>query len=279
MNEATSQIRRVWDDQAKIWYSQREALFEASRPVHEWLVRHLDPQPGQRVLEIAAGPGDTGFLAAPLLKGGRLVSTDLAPAMVEAARTRGAELGITNADYRVLDAQAMDFEDDSFDAGVCRWGFMLMPDPAAACHEAWRVLKPGGRLVFAVFAGPSENPWVSIPVGVLRDAGRLPQPPGSWQPGILALADRSRLQALLDEAGFVSTSMEAVGMAWRFATAGEYWTFLEQTTALGPVFRALDDTARAEVRAAIEARAARFAVTEGLALPALCWCGVALKGR
>jgi SAM-dependent methyltransferase len=173
----------------------------------------------------------------------------------------------------------MDFEDDTFDAAVCRWGFMLMPDPTAACHEAWRVLKPGGRLVFAVFAGPADNPWVSIPVSVLRDAGRLPQPSGSWQPGILALADRARLQALLDQAGFVSTSLEAVGMAWRFAGVDEYWTFLEQTTALGPVFRALDDASRADVRAAIDGRVAQFEDADGLALPALCWCGVALKGR
>ena len=109
MNEATERVRQVWDDQANSWYAQREALLAASRPVHEWLVQSVDPKPGQRLIEIAAGPGDTGFLAAPLLGGGRLVSTDIAPAIVEAARRRGAELGIDNVDYQVIDAQAMDF--------------------------------------------------------------------------------------------------------------------------------------------------------------------------
>ena len=85
-NDATERVREDWDSQANKWYEERELLFTASRPVHEWLVEHLDPRPGQRVLEIAAGPGDTGFLIAPRLGNGRLVSTDLSPSMVEAAR-------------------------------------------------------------------------------------------------------------------------------------------------------------------------------------------------
>ena len=152
MTETTiNQVRQDWDAQANNWYAQRESLLAASRPIHEWLVEHLEPRDGQTVLEIAAGPGDTGFLAAPRLGTGRLVSTDLAPSMVDAARKRGAELGITNVEYRTLDAQAMDFEDASFDGIMCRLGFMLMPEPAAALRECRRVLRQGGRLVFAVF--------------------------------------------------------------------------------------------------------------------------------
>src|SRR5262245_61066890 len=118
MDDATAHVRQVWDDQANSWYAEREALLKASRPVHEWLVRAVAPRSGQRLLEIAAGPGDAGFLAAGLLGDGRLVSTDIAPAMVEAARRRGAELGIDNVDYRLLDAQAMDFADASFDGAI-----------------------------------------------------------------------------------------------------------------------------------------------------------------
>src|SRR5262245_16095274 len=216
MNDATAHVRKVWEEQAKSWYEQRESLLADSRPVHEWLVRSVAPKPGQHLLEIAAGPGDTGFLAAALLGHGRLVSTDIAPAMVEAARKRGAELGVHNVDYRVLDAQAMDLADASFDGAICRWGYMLMPDPAAALRETRRVLKPGGRLALAVFTGPAENPWVSIPVGVLREKGYLPPAAKDWQPGILALADRARLQSLLDGAGFASTTIEVVDMAWTF---------------------------------------------------------------
>jgi ubiquinone/menaquinone biosynthesis C-methylase UbiE len=277
MNDATGHVRKVWDDQANSWYKLREAILAASRPVHDWLVRSVAPKPGQRLIEIAAGPGDTGFLAASLLGDGRLVSTDIAPAMVEAARKRGAELGIDNVDYQVIDAQAMQFEDASFDGAICRWGFMLMPDPAAAFREARRVLKPGGRLAFAVFTGPDENPWVSIPVGVLRAAGHLPPPAGEWQPGILALADRSRLQTLVDSAGFTSTTFEPVGMTWTFANPDEYWTFLSEVTALGPVFRALGTAARDAVRTAIDARLSGYTDAGGITLRAQCWGGLAIR--
>src|SRR5262249_54053605 len=159
------------------------ALLAASRPVHEWLVEHLEPREGHHVLEIAAGPGDTGFLVAPPLGKGRLTTTDLAPALVDAAPKRGEELRITNADFRLLDAQAMDVADTSFDGVICRWGLMLMPDPTAALRECKRVLVPGGRFVYAVFTGPEENAFASLPARVLIEAGHLPKPSSQWQPG------------------------------------------------------------------------------------------------
>jgi SAM-dependent methyltransferase len=229
------------------------------------------------VLEIAAGPGDTGFLAAERLGKGRLVSTDISPAMLDAARRRGAELGVENVDYRALDAQAMDVADASFDGVICRWGFMLMPDPAAAFRECRRVLVPGGRLVFAVFTGPDENPFASIPARILVDAGHLPRPASGWQPGILALADRTRVQSLLDDAGFTSTHIEGVDMTWTFDTAVDYWTFLVDLTALGPLVRSLPDGARDAVRAAIDRRLVSFTRADGIALPSRCWCGVAIR--
>lgn len=276
-DESTERVRRDWESQADSWYAQRQSLFAASRPVHTWLVSHLEPSAGHRVMEIAAGPGDTGFLAAPHLGSGRLVSTDIAPAMVDAARKRGAELGIANADYRVLDAQAMDIEDAAFDGVVCRWGFMLMPDPAAALRECRRVLVPGGRLVFAVFTGPDENPFASIPARVLVELGHLPPPTSEWRPGILALADRARLQGLLDDAGFGSTHIESVDMAWTFANADEYWTFLVDVTALGPLVRSLPEASRDAVRAAIDRRLEPFTGADGIALPSRCWCGIAWR--
>jgi ubiquinone/menaquinone biosynthesis C-methylase UbiE len=274
-DEATERVRKDWDSQANQWYARRDPMLAATRPIHEWLVEHLAPKDGQRVLEIAAGPGDTGFLAAKRLGKGRLVSTDISPAMVDAARKRGAELGVTNADYRVLDAQAMDFGDGSFDGVICRWGFMLMPDPAAAFRECRRVLVPGGRLVFAVFTGPDENPFASIPARILTQAGHLPPATSAWHPGILALADRTRVQALLDDAGFTSTHIEGVDMTWTFATADDYWTFLVELTALGPLVRSLPDAARDAVRAAIDARLAPYARDDGIALPSRCGCAVA----
>jgi ubiquinone/menaquinone biosynthesis C-methylase UbiE len=276
-NDVTERVRKDWDSQASNWYEQRSAMLAATRPIHEWLVQHLEPKEGQRILEVAAGPGDTGFLAAARLGNGRLVSTDISPAMVDVARKRGAELGIENADYQVLDAQAMDFEDAPFDGVICRWGFMLMPHPTAAVRECRRVLVPGGRLVFAVFTGPDENPFASIPARILADAGRLPAPGSEWQPGILALADRTRLQACLDDTAFTSTHVETVDMTWTFADADHYWNFLVELTALGPLVRSLPNAARDALRTAISDRLAPFTRDDGIALPSRCWCGIAIR--
>jgi len=276
-SEATERIKEEWDSQAASWFRQREAMMAASRPIHEWMVEHAELRPGMRVLEIAAGPGDTGFLAAKRLDNGRLLSTDLSPSMVATARNRGAELGITNADYRVLDAQAMDLADESFDAVLCRWGFMLMPDPLASLRECRRVLVPGGRLVFAVFTGPEENPFASLPARILMEWGFLPKPSDGWHPGILALSDRSRLLMLIDRADFASVHIEPVDMTWTFENVADYWQFLVDLTALGPLVRSLPEETRRKFRGAIDDAVGRFAHGDQVLLPSRCWCGVVTR--
>ena len=103
------------------------------------------------VLELAAGVGDTGFEAAAIVgERGRLISTDFSPDMVEAARRRGAALGLRNVHYRVMDAEHIDLDADSVDGVICRFGYMLMPDPAAGavrdapCAATWRAAGAGG---------------------------------------------------------------------------------------------------------------------------------------
>jgi len=274
-NDATERVRKDWDSQADKWFEQRESLLEDSRPIHEWLVSHLAPRAGQRIIEIAAGPGDTGFLIAPRLGDGRLVSTDLSPSMLSAARKRASELGMTNVDFRLLDAQAMDLPDASFDGAVCRWGYMLMPDPAAAFRETQRILVSGGRLAFAVFTAPDKNPFASVPAKILIEMGHLPPPAAGWTPGILALADRTRLRSLVEGAGFKNLEIEAVAMTWSFRDIDDYWRFLIELTALGPLVRSLSDDARTRFRQVLAERLRPFSRRDGLDLPAECWGGVA----
>jgi ubiquinone/menaquinone biosynthesis C-methylase UbiE len=141
------------------------------------MITELAPRPGDTVLELAAGVGDTGFEAAAILgDGGRLISTDFSPAMVEAARRRGAELGLQNVEYRVMDAERLELDPNSVDGVLCRYGYMLMPDPAAAFAETRRVLRPGGRLVLAVWGAPERNPFFSIMAMNLVQRGHIPPP-------------------------------------------------------------------------------------------------------
>jgi SAM-dependent methyltransferase len=269
-DELARRIYTTWERMAPGWEERRMSIWEDSAHVGRQLVDAVDPRPGETLLELAAGVGDTGFLAAERVgPQGLVISSDFSPAMVEAARHRGAELAVTGVEFRVLDAQALDLPEDSIDAVVCRWGYMLMPEPAAAFREASRVLRPGGRLAFSVWGLPARNPWAASVAGVLVELGHM-APPAAGAPGIFTLADPALLEALVVAAGFEPPLVREVEMAWRFESFDDYWAFtLEAAGALAMVIEQLppreQETVRDAVRDVLDRRA-----DEPLELAGLC---------
>jgi SAM-dependent methyltransferase len=253
------------------WHTRREELWNISRQVSEWIIRKLDPQPGEVVLELAAGVADTGFTAARLVgETGRVIITDFAPEMVAAARRRAEELGVENTEFRVLNAEQMDLETDSVDGVLCRWGYMLMIDPAAAFAETRRVLRTGGRLAFSVWATPERNPWASLVGRVLVTQGHIP-PPDPKAPGIFAMADPGRIRELVVGAGFAQPDIEEVSFRWTFADQDDYWRFLTEVAgAISSVLRTLPPEAQAMVREQVYEAAELFRSGEGYDFPAVC---------
>ena len=161
----------------------------------------LDPAPGDTVLELAAGPGDTGFIAAERLgPDGLLLSTDVAPEMVDAARRRAAELGVENVEFRVEDASAIGLSDEAVDGVLCRFGIMLVPDPSRALAEIARVLRPGGRAALAVWASADANDWMTAAGRSAVELG-LTERPDPSAPGPFRFADADRAAARRTEAG------------------------------------------------------------------------------
>ena len=153
----------TWQALAPGWERWRAQLSDGLAPVREWLVGELAPRPGDIVLELSAGAGDTGFAAAAIVgERGRLISSDFSSEMVQAAGRRGAELGLNNVEYRVIDAERIELDAESVDGVLCQSGYMLMADPAAALLETRRVLRPGGRLALSVWGEPERNPWGAI---------------------------------------------------------------------------------------------------------------------
>jgi SAM-dependent methyltransferase len=268
---ARQQSRADWAAVAPGWYAQREELWKNSRPVSEWMVRRLDPQPGDTVLELAAGLGDTGLMAARLVgESGRVIITDFAPEMVSAARRRAEELGVRNAEFRTLYAERMDLETDSVDGVLCRWGYMLMIDPAKAFGETRRVLRPGGRLAFSVWAARERNPTVSLAGGILVELGHTP-PPDPQGPGAFVMADLERIRQLVTGAGFAEPEIEEISFRWRFANQDAYWHFLTQTAAsVSRVLRVLPSEAQNTVRERVHEAARPFRSGEGYDFPAVC---------
>jgi ubiquinone/menaquinone biosynthesis C-methylase UbiE len=263
--------KAVWEAMAAGWERRRAYLWSVSRPIGEWLVANLDVHPGQTILELACGTGDTGFAAAPLLgPTGRLILTDFAPAMVEATRRRGAELGFTNVEYRVMDAERLDLSDGSVDGVICRWGYMLMADPAAALRETRRVLRRGGHLCFSVFASAEGNPWAAVPARVLIEGGHM-APPAPEAPGILALANPDRIKRLLADAGFELPRIEEVPIVWTFENADQYWSLLKEVAgALAAVITRLPEDRQESVRQTLRDRLAPFRRNGGYAIPGVC---------
>ncbi len=268
---ARQRSRAAWDAMAPGWYSEREELWKTSRPVSEWMIRRLDPQPGDTVLELAAGLGDTGFMAARLVgKTGRVIITDFSPEMVAAARRRAQEVGVQNAEFRTLEAERMHLETDSVDGVLCRWGYMLMIDPAAAFAETRRVLRPAGRLAFSVWAAPERNPALSLASRVLVKLGHI-QSPDPEAPGAFVLAEPGRIRKLVVGVGFAEPKIEEVSFRRPFGDQDAYWRFLTETSsALSPVLRALSPEARATVREQIHEAARPFHSGEGYDFPAVC---------
>lgn len=260
--------RRVWEQMASGWDTKRDYMWESSRRVGEWLVEKLAPRPGETLLEIAAGMGDTGFVAAQLIgPDGRLISTDFSPRMVEGARRRAAEMGIQNAEFQTMDAEHMELDRDSVDGVMCRWGYMLMGDPAEALRETCRVLRPGGRLCMSVFAAPEKNPWAALPAKVMVEAG-LMQPPAPGAPGIFGLCDEARLLGLLEDVGFTDLVVEEVPLRWRHEDFEEYWGFLTEVAgAIATVIAALPPDGQARTREAVRGAIAPFRGERGIELP------------
>jgi len=258
-DEQRAASREAWEQAASGWGRRADRVRDWGMPVSAAMVQELALRPGQRVLELAAGPGDTGFMAAErILPGGELICSDGAQAMLDVARARAEAAGIDNVEFRQLELEWIDLPTASVDAVLCRWGIMLIVDPEAAAHEVRRVLRAGGRAAFAVWDAAERNPWAAIPSRAMVALGHAP-PPDPDAPGMFTLAPAGKLQSLLQGAGFIEVEVQAVAIERRY---DQLERFIEETVDMSPTFsarlRELEPPAQDAVRARIEADAEPF---------------------
>jgi ubiquinone/menaquinone biosynthesis C-methylase UbiE len=269
IEEQRERLLDGWDEAAKGWGRQADRLQDSARPISEWMIANAKPAPGDQVLELAAGPGDTGFMAARMIEpGGTLISSDAVAGMLDIARERAEEQGIANADFKQLQLEWIDMPTASVEVVLCRWAIMLAVDPGAALRECRRVLKPAGRLALAVWDAPEANPWAVIVQRVLVELGHV-EPMPAVGPGMFALADRGKLTELLEDAGFFDIETESVPIVRRYANVIDW---LGETRDLSRqfsgVWATLSDEQRQELRDAVASAAAAYTDEQGaISLP------------
>jgi len=265
-----AESRDRWERAAAGWTARRETMQQASAPVTMWMIDAIDPRPGQTVLELAAGLGDTGLMAAELVgPAGSVILTDGAEAMVEAAKENAARLGVTNVEVRAMEAEWIDLSTASVDGVLCRWGYMLLADPEAALRETRRVLRPDGRIALAAWDAPARNPWIDVLTGILDSRGLVPRSqPGT--PGPFAFAMDGLIEDLLGAAGFGETEVSAVEFAFRADDLDAWWDHMLMTSpTLGGTLKTLSPKEHYELRDAFDAGYVRYVGEDGtLTLPA-----------
>ncbi|HEX3518629.1 MAG TPA: methyltransferase domain-containing protein [Solirubrobacteraceae bacterium] len=261
-----------WEEAASGWVHRQELMRAFAAPVSHWMIDATLPQPGERVLELAAGLGETALLAAELVAPlGGVVVSDQAEAMLAGARARAAELGLANVEFQVLNAEWIDLPLAGVDVVLCRWGYMLMADPATALGETRRVLRPGGRVALAVWDAIEHNPWASLPARELLDRGLAPVPePGTPTPGPFVLGDTTRVSGLLEQAGFADIRVEQLDLVRRHPDFEELWdTTLDLSRNFHDAVLSRPESEIEEIKVSLAERFTPYTAADGtLAIPA-----------
>ena len=188
-------------------------------------LRLVGLEPGERFLDVAAGPGGLSLPAARL--GARVLATDWSPAMIEQFEARVREEGLRDAEGRVMDCHALDLPDSSFDVTGSQFGVMLVPDQPRALREMVRVTKPGGRVLVIAYGPPAELEFLHVFISALTAvAPGFPGLPDDPPPLEFQVADPAVLRQRLTDAGLKDVRVERTAERPAFASGQEMWDWV-----------------------------------------------------
>ena len=265
-----------WDRAGQVWVEHQALLDRLMAPIARAVVDAARPVNGEAVLDVGCGSGATTFDAAwrtgPT---GRAVGVDISGALVELARRRGGEDGLEGVAFLLADAQTHAFARE-FDAIISRFGVMFFPDPVAAFANLRQALKPDGRLAFAAWRSPEENPLSLVP---LRAAAPfLPQVPGFEKdaPGRFAFADPDRVRTILEASGWREIAISPLDVSSPLSF-DELLTMSLRVGPLNPMLKDADDATRRRVIEAVTEALAPYDRDGAAEMTSACWL-VTAKG-
>ena len=261
-------VHRLWTNVASRWAAHADDVDVRVAELTAKLLAAASLRPGDRVLELACGPGGAGLAAAErVAPGGAVVLSDIVEEMVAIADARRRQRGLGNVTTAVLDIEDIDQPDSTFDVVLCREGLMFAVQPERAVAEIHRVLAPAGRVAVSVWGAQLDNPWL----GLVADAvgatvGMQIPPPG--MPGPFALGDQARLRWLLTQAGFLDVAVSEVAVPLRVSSFEAWWArTTELAGPLAAIIARLDDTDRAALQGRLRAAAQPYATDAGIEFP------------
>jgi len=269
-----------WSTAATAWKKYDGVTVRSFAPVSERMLAAASIGAGQRVLDIACGTGEPAIPAALQVgPNGFVFATDFSDAMLDVAREKAREKGVSNVEFRRVDGEEIELG-TSFDAVLIRFGIMFMPDALSCLKHACRALKSGGRIAVATWTAVDRNPWLQLPLAAIKRHVEIPTPPPD-APGLFLYADPTRLRAKLEAADFVDVRLDEVPVTITgFATPLEYFRFI---TELSAPLSALLAKATPEARAKIDAEAVEllspYVVGGNLSIGGVAWVASGQRTR
>ena len=273
------EMAKAWEEEGVGWTRDADR-YDAAGARH-WK-RFLDAgliTTTDRVLDVGCGTGQSSRDAARLASSGSVHGVDLSTQMVDDARRRSADEGLTNVTFEFADAQVHPFDEGAYDVAISRYGAMFFADAPAAFANIGRALKPGGRLGLLVWQELAENKWLQAYRGALAAGRDLPAPPNG-APGPFALADPDGVRTLLTDAGFTDVAFESVEEPMYFGVdADDAWAFVSGQGVVRGLTQDLDEATKAEALAALKQVLADHATDDGVLLDAASWIITARVSR
>lgn len=253
-----------WDDAAAGWRNWWELIERPAQEVSDRLLELANVRPGHRVLDVATGIGEPAATAARKVgPDGHVVATDMSPGMLKIARERATSLGLNNLEFRETDMESLDVPESSFDAALCRWGLMFLPDLGVALARLRAALVPDGRFAASVWSEPSKTAMFSVTMGVMQSMLQL-QPPPPGTPTLFDLAEPGVLEEALRNAGFSGIQTERRTVTFEWPSVDVFVQFSHEVNApLRAELARLSGERRSEVLRAIAQAAQQYADQEG----------------
>ena len=266
--------RETWDECAEEYVPLSRQL----TPFHKSMLDLVRPRQGERVLDVCTGPGEPAMsIASIIAPSGRVVGIDLSATMTDIAKKNAEKRGLLNVDFLTMDAEKLEFPENSFDAAVSCFGFQIVTQPEAAAKEILRVLKPAGRAGFTVWSRGDQTPAIHVLVGPMLEHatpdedGYLPTPYELGGPG--------ELTAMLDRIGFVNSQEFRMRGNFVAESAQDYLTMLLNGSPLGHSLSEESEEVQNSVLKRARENIERYATGKTISIPAECVIVVTQKSK